>query len=147
LLEAIFGKAWDRLGASLGAAVERADSPTAKLRALSEAMISALERSPDLGTLLFLEGRRIRRHGKLVLLSGGFLQLVELVDRLLLAMQEAGELKPGFDLQAVRSALIGALEGMLRDQLLAARVDYPAAFTAEDLRRSYEALLGGFLNR
>src|SRR3954464_1679897 len=52
LLEAIFGQTWDRLGSALHQAVERADSPTAKLSALSEAMISALERNPELGTLL-----------------------------------------------------------------------------------------------
>jgi hypothetical protein len=130
---------------ALEQAAAQAGSPTAQLLALSELMIRATERDEKLATLLFLEGRRIRRHGRVVILTGGFLQLVELIDSVLLAMREAGELKPGLHLQAVRSALIGSLEGMLRDQLLAKRVGYPATFTADDLRASYQAVLDGIL--
>jgi AcrR family transcriptional regulator len=147
LLEAIFGGVWGRLRPALEQAAAQAGSPTAQLLALSELMIRATERDEKLATLLFLEGRRIRRHGRVVILTGGFLQLVELIDRVLLAMREAGELKPGLHLQAVRSALIGSLEGMLRDQLLAKRVGYPATFTADDLRASYQAVLDGVLIR
>jgi AcrR family transcriptional regulator len=147
LLEAIFGGVWARLGPALEQAAAQAGSPTAQLLALSELMIRATERDEKLATLLFLEGRRIRRHGRVVILTGGFLQLVELIDRVLLAMREAGELKPGLHLQAVRSALIGSLEGMLRDQLLAKRVGYPATFTAAELRTSYQAVLDGILVR
>jgi AcrR family transcriptional regulator len=147
LLEAIFGGVWGRLGPALEQAAARAGSPTAQLLALSELMIRATERDEKLATLLFLEGRRIRRHGRVVILTGGFLQLVELIDSVLLAMREAGELKPGLHLQAVRSALIGSLEGMLRDQLLAKRVGYPATFTPDELRASYQAVVDGILVR
>ena len=145
LLEAIFGGVWGRLGPALEQAVEQAGTPVAKLSAVAELMIRAAERDTQLATLLFLEGRRIRRHGSVVLLTGGFLQLVELLDRVLLGMDEAGELKPGLHLQAVRSALVGSLEGMLRDQLLAQRVDYPATFTGAELRASFQTVLAGFL--
>jgi len=145
LLEAIFEQAWQRIGPPLDRAVADAKTPTAQLRALAEVMLSSLGRDEELATLLFLEGRRIRRHGHIVLLSGGFLQLVERIDRLLAAMQEAGELRPGLALQAVRSALIGVLEGMLRDQLLARRVGYPASFSGADLRTTFQAVLDSFL--
>jgi AcrR family transcriptional regulator len=147
LLEALFNQTWQRIGPSLEQAVAQVESPTAKLRVVAELVASAFERDPELGTLMFLEGRRIRRHGHAVLLTSGFLQLVELIDHLLQTMQEAGELKPGLHLQAVRSGLIGALEGMLRDQLLARRGGYPATFNAADLRASFQAVLSGFLNR
>jgi len=145
LLEAIFGGVWGRLGPAMEQAVEQAGSGVAKLLVIAELMIRAAERDEKLATLLFLEGRRIRRHGSIILLTGGFLQLVELIDRVLLGMQEAGELKPGLHLQAMRSVLIGSLEGMLRDQLLARRVGYPATFTAADLRTSFQAVVGCFL--
>jgi AcrR family transcriptional regulator len=147
LLEAIFLALWERLGPALEQAVAQADTPTAKLLAFSELMIRATERDEKLATLLFLEGRRIRRHGSLVLLTGGFLQFVEMLDRLLLQMQEAGELKPGLHLQAVRSAMIGGLEGMLRDQLIARRAEYPATYSGVEVRETYRALLTGFLVR
>lgn len=147
LLEAIFDQAWRRMVPALEQAVEQAGSPTAKLRAMAELMTSALERDPEMGTLLYLEGRRIRRHGNMVLLTGGFLQLVQVIDALLEAMREAGELKPELNLQSIRSALIGALEGMLRDQVLAQRVSYPATFDAAALRATFAAVLDGFLAR
>jgi len=145
LLEAIFEQAWQQIGPPLERAVAEAGTPTAKLRALAEVMISALEGNDELSTLLFLEGRRIRRHGHIVLLTGGFLQLVERIDHLLAAMREMGELRPGLHPEAVRSALIGVLEGMLRDQLLARRVGYPASFDGAALRASFQAVLDSFL--
>jgi AcrR family transcriptional regulator len=145
LLEAIFDQAWSRLGPALERAVAQAGSPTAQLRALSERMIRAMEGDPEMGALLFLEGRRIRRHGHIVLLTGGFLQLVDLIDRVLQAMRDAGELRPGLHLQAVRSALVGCLEGMLRDQLLALRAGFPALFDGAEMRAAHEAVLASFL--
>src|SRR5262249_10361300 len=107
----------------------------------------AVERDDELATLLLLEGRRIRRHGHIVLLTGGFLQLVERVDRLLAALRGAGQLRPGLHPQAVRSARLGAIEGMLRDQLLARRVGYPASFDGAALRASLQVVLASFLAR
>ncbi len=147
LLEAIFLGVWGSLAPALEKAVAEADSPTGKLMAFFEMMIRATERDERLATLLFLEGRRIRRHGSVVLLTGGFLQFVERIDRVLLEMQEAGNLRPDLHLQAVRSAMIGGLEGMLRDQLLARRADYPASFSGEEVRETARALLQGFLAR
>jgi AcrR family transcriptional regulator len=147
LLEAIFLALWERLGPALEQAVAQADSPIAKLLAFSDLMIRTTERDEKLATILFLEGRRIRRHGSVVLLTGGFLQFVEMLDRLLLEMQEAGALKPELPLQAVRSALIGSLEGMLRDRLLARRADFPATYSVEEVRAIYRALLESFLVR
>ena len=147
LLEAIFLAVWGGLGPALERVVAEADSPTEKLMAFFEMMIRATERDEQIATLLFLEGRRIRRHGSVVLLTGGFLEWLERVDRLLLEMQEAGELRPDLHLQAVRSALIGGLEGMLRDQLLARRADYPASFSGEEVRTTARTLLQGFLAR
>jgi AcrR family transcriptional regulator len=147
LLEAIFLGVWGGLRPALERAVAEAGSPTERLMAFFEMMIRATEGDERLATLLFLEGRRIRRHGSVILLTGGFLQWVDRVDRLLLEMQEAGELRPDLHPQAVRSALIGGLEGMLRDQLLARRADYPASFSGDDVRKIYRALLEGFLAR
>ena len=145
LLEAIFDHAWQRMGAGIGSTLEPLTSPREKLVALTELMISALEKDKELRTLMLLEGRRIRKHGHMVLLTRGFLGVLEAVDGLLSQMLEAGELRPGLNIEAVRSALVGAFEGMLRDQLLAERIDYPAHFDGQDLRVAFRAALDGFL--
>lgn len=147
LLEAIFDHAWQRMGAGIGQTLAPLTSPREKLVALTELMISALEKDKELRTLMLLEGRRIRKHGHMVLLTRGFLGVLEAVDGLLSQMLEAGELRPGLNVEAVRSALVGAFEGLLRDQLLAERVDYPAHFDGRDLRVAFRAVLDGFLVR
>jgi AcrR family transcriptional regulator len=146
LLEAIFEDAWLRLGDRIGQALDQPETPRAKLRALSELMLSALERDADLRTLMLLEGRRIGRRGRVVL-SRGFLRVVEVIDGLFEEMRQRGELRPGLHPQAARSVLVGAFEGLLRDQLLAERVDYPAAFGAREVRVAFGAVLDGFVGR
>lgn len=145
LLEAIFENAWKKMAGVLRQALERNPSPVDKLRALTEVMLGALESDLELRTLMLLEGRRIRRHGHMLVMTRGYLQLVATIDEILQAMQTAGHLRPGLDIQAVRSALVGAIEGMLRDQLLAVRMDYPAQFGSRELRASFHSVLNGFL--
>ncbi|HYH44060.1 MAG TPA: TetR/AcrR family transcriptional regulator C-terminal domain-containing protein, partial [Thermoanaerobaculia bacterium] len=143
--EAIFDNAWKKMTVVLRQALEHSPTPLDKLRALSEVMMGALESDLELRTLMLLEGRRIRRHGQMLVMTRGYLQLVATIDEILKAMQAAGQLRPGLDIQAVRSALVGAIEGMLRDQLLALRMDYPAQFGPRELRTAFQGVLAGFL--
>lgn len=144
LLGAIFDQSWQRVSKALGQKLSECETPFDKLRALSELMIDALERDMDLRTLMLLEGRRIRKHGAMVVLTDGFLQMVATIDGLLEEMRQTGQLQPGLNSQAVRSALIGAAEGLLRDQILAARGNFPASYTSEELRKVFRLFLDCF---
>lgn len=145
LLEAIYDQAWQRMSQGLRRIQETVASPFEKLRALTDLMIGALERDKEISTLMLLEGRRIRKHGHLVLLTSGFQQVLGVVDGLLKEMREAGMLRQELNPEAVRSALIGAFEGLLRDQLLAERADYPARYDGTELRAVFRAVLQCFL--
>jgi AcrR family transcriptional regulator len=145
LLEAIYDQAWQRLSPGLRRIQEDYQSPLDKLRALTELMIGALERDKEISTLMLLEGRRIRKHGHLVLLTRGFQQVLGLIDSLLTELHEAGMLRQDLHPQAIRSALIGTFEGLLRDRLLAERADYPASYDGSELRAVYRAVLECFL--
>jgi AcrR family transcriptional regulator len=145
LLEAIYDQAWQRMSDGLRRIQEAYSSPLDKLRALTELMIGALERDREISTLMLLEGRRIRKHGHHVLLTRGFHGVLGLIDGLLKEMHEAGMLQPQLNPEAVRSALIGAFEGLLRDQLLAERASYPAHYDGAELRAVFRAVLECFL--
>src|SRR4030095_8940639 len=93
LLEAIYDQAWQRMSRGLGQIQESRQSPFDKLRALTELMIGAFERDREISTLMLLEGRRIRKHGHLVLLTSGFQQVLGVVDGLLAEMRERGMLR------------------------------------------------------
>lgn len=145
LLEAIFDHAWQRMGQGIRQALEHYEEPIDKLKALTELMISALENDKELRTLMLLEGRRIRRHGQMVVMTKGFLQVVGAIDNVLRLMRERGQLRQDLEIEAIRSALIGAFEGLLRDHMLAERVNFPARYSPADIRATYRAILLCFL--
>ncbi len=141
LLEAIFDQGWEKMGYALRG-IQELSTPVEKLLSLLDLVLSALERDPELKELMLLEGRRVRKEGRMVLLTRGYQAFVKTVDSLLLEMRAAGELRSDANPQAVRSGLMGMLEGLLRDQLLARRVDYPAAYTTAEIRKLFTNVLG-----
>ena len=144
LLAAIFDQSWQRFSRGLEQVLPKCETPYDKLRALIELMLDAMEKDKDLQTLMLLEGRRIRKHGSMVVLTDGFLEMVKTLDRLLTEMRDSGQLRPDLNVQAVRSVLIGAYEGLLRDQILAERGNYPAAYGPDDLRKVLRLVLDCF---
>jgi AcrR family transcriptional regulator len=147
LLEGIFDQAWQRMAQGVQSVQQKEAPPLDRLRALTELMIAALESDKQMRTLMLLEGRRIRKHGHMVMMTRGFQQVLEVLDGILRELQYSGKLRPDLHPEAVRSALIGAFEGLLRDQLLAQRADFPAHYDGTELRAVFRAVLECFLVR
>jgi AcrR family transcriptional regulator len=147
LLEAIYDEAWERMAAGLRRVQEIHSSPLDRLRGLTELMIGVLERDKEISTLMLLEGRRIRKHGHQVLLTRGFQEVLGVIDGVLREMRAAGMLRQDLNPEAVRSALIGAFEGLLRDQLLAERAGFPANYDGDELRAAFKAVFECFLTQ
>jgi AcrR family transcriptional regulator len=145
LLEAIFDEAWAGLEAQAKQAVSEQASALGALLATSDVVTRALERDRKLRSLVLLEGRRIRKNGYEVIISAGFRRFLALVDDLFARMNEAGDLVADVHLEAVRSAWMGALEGLVRDQLMAELIGYPATFNRKIARRTSVAVLAAFL--
>jgi len=141
LLDAIFVDGWNTLTTWLQQQLPPTMSPTERLRTIPRLMFEALQRDPELRQLLLLEGRRIRKEGRLATLTDGFLGFVKLVDSTLADMKSAGELREDLNPQAIRSALIGLTEGALRDQLLSERAGNPSEFTPENIGSLVDALV------
>jgi AcrR family transcriptional regulator len=146
LLEAIFDEAWTDLEAQGARVIEGAASPLDKLQSLGTLIVATLEKDHRLRSLLLLEGRRVRKRGRDVVLSAGFRRFVELLDRVFREMEATGQLREGAHLEAVRSAWMGAVEGLMRDRLLADMMEYPAHYLGEDVIRTANRLLGAFLS-
>lgn len=140
LLAAIFERAWEQMAAPMQA-IQKQSTPAEKLRALLELLVGSLERDFELKELLLLEGRRIRKEGHLIMLTGGFMHLVKTLDAVLAEMKAAGQLRPDLPVEAARSGLMGLFEGMMRDQVLAKRAGYPANFAAADVRRMFSLVV------
>ena len=143
LLEAIFEQGWEKMRFLLRA-IHDLSSPSEKLLSLLQLVFKALDRDPELKELMLLEGRRVRKEGRMVMLTQGYQDFVKTVDSVLLEMRAAGELRSDLSLQAIRSALMGMFEGLLRDQLLARRFGYAGNYSGEDINKIFTAVLGSF---
>lgn len=141
LLEAIFADTWSRITAEARLATRDIVSPREKITALSSLVLGVMERDPELKLLMLLEGRRIRREGRIIALTDAFIDFVQLLDGILEELRDAGQLRPGLSPQAIRSALMGMVEGMLRDRLLEEHLSYPARFDAQQVEAMIAATL------
>jgi len=144
VLEAIFNEGWGQIVEEARAASQNLTSPVRKLGAISGCVLRRLESDSDLKLLMLLEGRRIRKEGPVVALTEGFLGFVGLLDGVLAEMRAMDVLRPELDPQAVRSALMGMLEGMMRDRYLAEQVHFPADFQTGQLQEMLGLVLASF---
>jgi AcrR family transcriptional regulator len=144
LLEAVFNQGWSQIGAKLRE-LDALRPPQEKLALMINAMLTELNRDLSLKQLMLFEGRRIRKDRRLVLAAEGFLGFVGKVDAILEQMQAAGQLRPGLNMQAARSGLMGILEGLLRDQILGAESEYPASYSDAQMLETFNCLFSGLL--
>jgi len=145
LLEAIFIEGWTDITEQARAAIQNVASPLEKLQIISACVLRALKADPELKLLMLLEGRRIRREGQMVALTTGFLGFIQLVDGVVEEMRSLNMLRPELNPHAVRSALMGMLEGLLRDRFLAERLGFPASYQPEQVEQMLAFVLGSFL--
>jgi AcrR family transcriptional regulator len=147
VLEAIFEYAWEQLNPAVQLAIERDPSPTHKLKTVVDMALSFLQKDRDLRTIFLLEGRRIRGDGHMVVLVPGFLDFIKILDGVLKEMNARGELVPNVHPQAVRSVLMGAFEGLLRDHMLARSSRFPAGYSEADFPAVFSTFLSAFIAR
>ena len=145
LLEAIFEDGWKKMG-YMFEAIEVAPSPRDKLRMLLDLFLRVFEQDPALKELMLLESRRIRKEGHGVMLTQGYGRFVVVVEKILGAMAQNNQLRKGFTPAMVRTALVALLEGLLREQVLAARHQIPAAhLTPENIRTIFNVVFEAML--
>jgi TetR/AcrR family transcriptional regulator of autoinduction and epiphytic fitness len=132
VLEAIFQYAWEQINPALRLATESMPSPRQKFQVMIEMVLKFLDKDEQLRKLFLLEGRRIRDDGKRVVLVPGFLEFVKIFDGIVRELEHEGAL--AVHPQALRSGLMGAVEGLLRDKILARGMGYPASYSEAEIR-------------
>lgn len=144
LLEAIFLEGWKTITEQARLAIQDLPTPLEKVQVIAGTALMALERDPEMKQLLLLEARRVRKEGQMVAISEGFLVFVQLIDGVLNEAQAMNLLRPSLSPQAVRSALIGMLEGMLRDRFLAEHLNFPADYDLREMDETLTLALSSF---
>ena len=143
LLEALFEEAWTHLNARIEKAISSADDNRQALVEGIDALVAVLARDSDLATLLLFEGRRVRGDEPRIRLSRGFMHFATTIRDLVRKGQAAKEFDAALDPNAITSALVGAIEGMVRDRLLA-RSGTTRGFREREIARTLEGMLDGF---
>lgn len=132
LLEAIFEQGWAKLRMQMPL-LQTVQSPRRRLKMLLHFFIQLFNEDKQLRDLMLLEGRRIRRESRMVMLTASYKELVSLLDSLIQA-DFKGSATP-HHVQLVRSSLIGLFEGLLRDVVLHERFGFPAEFSAKEVEQ------------
>jgi AcrR family transcriptional regulator len=146
LLDAILQHGWEQINPALRLATESVDSPSRQLSILTNMMLGFLEKDLELRTLLLLEGRRISGSGAKVTLAPGFLEFTKIADGILQKLVSSGEFTPKVHPQAFRSAMMGAIEGMLRDHMLGRSSRFPASYSQADMEIIISAFFSACLS-
>jgi AcrR family transcriptional regulator len=137
MLRAIFEEGWSQLVTRLTRLHEVA-TPQKKLKNMARTMVQMLGQDPELCDLILTEGRRM--HGdEMMILTPSYTDLVALVDSLII---EASPSSTQHQVQMLRSALLGAVEGVLRDIASQQRSGFPASFTAQQAEQFMPEVVG-----
>ena len=144
LLEAVFDDGWYRLAAQFPA-LDAIPNNRQKLTSMLDLFLRTFEADPLLKELMLFESRRMRKSGSDVMLTRGYQSFLARIDSILQDMAKRGELKPGLSPVAVRAALVGMMEGMLREQLLYQRHQSAEALDSEIIRKVFRQVFQAFL--
>lgn len=142
LLEAVFEDGWSRLRLQMPT-LQTIASPQKQLKALMHMVVQIFNEDRELRDLMLLEGRRIRRQGKMIMITRSYTEFVGLVDKLI---EKAGAGRSSeYPVQLVRSSLMNMFEGLLRDFVMHERFGYPAGYTVEEAEKFVGALIDRLL--
>ena len=128
----ILEQQWSDLTKAIVLATTSVQSPSEQLKLALNMFVSFLENDFEFRSILLLQQTANRNHGGFVT-DPEFRQFVDVMTEILDGMKAEGELSPAISTQALRSALVGAIEGMVRNQLLAAD-NFPAHYSTGEVR-------------
>lgn len=143
LLEAMFVDGWDKINAQLEACFESAGDLNSRFACIPGVVFQVLDADVELKTLILLESHRMRQAAVRTGLASGYGRFLDIIDRAISAAQAEGHFYATAPPTCLRSAIVGIVEGGIRDQALAARANFTANFTAEE----YSRIITVFLRR
>jgi len=147
LLRAVFDESWIPLNEQVETVIAAAGTARQAMLAVAATMEQALGEDPELAFLFLLEGRRVRGARREIILSNGGLAFEERIRRLILRGQADGSFSRALSHCAIAAAVNGAMEGMVRDRVVAVRRGERPAFSEGEINQVLAALLDGLSPR
>jgi AcrR family transcriptional regulator len=143
VLHAILEQGWRELLPRLEDAARNSISARNGLLSVFAVMTNLMQRDEDLVRIMLWEGRRPDPESGLLEVTGGYRRFVQVCTELVVQGQHDGSVKANLHPRVMASLLIGALDGLLRDRLIAEQEDTITPFTGSYLISAYDALVSG----
>jgi AcrR family transcriptional regulator len=141
LLETIFTEGWDKINTNLSECLEAANDFNARLSCVPSVVSQSLDKDLELKTLVLLEGHRMRDAARRNPSQSGYARFIKLVDEAIAKGKTSGELPESISALTLRSAVIGIVEGGVREQVLATRANFPADYGPDELTKVVSSFL------
>jgi len=141
LLETVFSEGWDKIHAHLSECFQSVNDFNARLSCVPGVVSQDLDKDPELKTLVLLEGHRMRAVARKNGEQSGYGRFVKLIDDTITNAKTSGEFAANSSALCLRSAIVGIVEGGVREQVLASRANFPADYSSEEYTRVVSAFL------
>jgi AcrR family transcriptional regulator len=146
LLEAIFTEGWDRINSQLESCFASANDLNGRIGCIPGVVFQSLEQDLELKTLLLLEAHRMREAARRAPAESGYARFIQLIDGAVERAVSDGEFRTQIPPLPLRSAIVGMIEGSVREQVLATRANFPANYDSEEYRKLFSSFLGTVVN-
>ena len=143
LLDAILDQGWRDLIPRLTDAAFNSVSARNGILSVLALMTNVMQKDEDLVRIMLLEGRRPDHESGLLGVTSGYRRFMQICTDLVVRGQRDGTVRPGLHPRVIASMITGALDGMLRDRLIAEQDDTITPFTGTYLMSAYDALVSG----
>ena len=141
LLTAILDDAWEDMLPRMKETASTSITAHSALLGLFALITNTLHKDEDLARLLLFEGRRPNPAAGELGLSNGYRRFVQLCRELVARGQRDGSFRPTYHAEVAASMLVGAMEGMLRDRLIAGQERTTTPYNGTYLMQAFDALV------
>jgi len=141
LLETIFSEGWEKINAKLVECFDSSNDFNARLSCVPSVVTQQLEKDVELKTLVLLEGHRMREVARTEPTRSAYARFLQLIDDAIAKGKASGEFPETSSAICLRSAVVGIVEGGIREEVLSSRANFPANYTSDEFTK----VVSGFL--
>lgn len=143
LLNAILDQGWRDLIPRLTEAAFNSISARNGFLGVLAFMTNVLQQDEDLVRIMLLEGRRPDPDSGELRFTSGYQGFIQICVDLVVRGQKEGGMRPNLHPRVIASMIVGSLDGILRDRLIAEQDDTITPYTGTYLMSAYDALVTG----
>jgi AcrR family transcriptional regulator len=141
ILLAVLDEGWDSINPRLTDIVVTSVNAREAMLSMLSVMMRVLEREEDLARLLLFETRHAHPQTGLIVLSRGYRRFVELVTEVALRGRRDRSFKACYEPRMIASVMVGAVENLMRDRLVARQEHEPAPYSGAQVFSAFEAMI------